>query len=195
MPTTSPKLPPSNQTYHTSLLNPPLAKSLANTLVHDPLVLTLNTEIYMLASEASTLTFSSALQRYIAKLAHCNDIHDIPAYTRACLQILVIYSLKQENYSWFQSCCYEDVRVTSQVFDGRVSSFAEGDLERHRQMLVEGFWALDMEMGLRDVGFVEWDPRVEGAWERKKGVVENLDGQRDGMVGEAVVLVLCPMAL
>ncbi|KAL8771561.1 MAG: hypothetical protein Q9209_003004 [Squamulea sp. 1 TL-2023] len=121
MPTLSLPIPHPGQTFHTSLLAPPLAKNLASTIVREPLVLNLNTEIYMLASEASTLTFSSALRRYITQLVHCNDMHDIHAYIRACLQILVIYSLTQERYSWLQSCHYENIRG----FEARLSALDE----------------------------------------------------------------------
>ncbi|KAI4257436.1 MAG: hypothetical protein L6R42_005665 [Xanthoria sp. 1 TBL-2021] len=87
-PLTAPRNPPS---FHRTLLNPLLAKPLAKSLVKDPLVLQLNIDIYMLAP--SEHTFGSALQLYITKLDKCEDTNDASAYARACLEVLVVYSL------------------------------------------------------------------------------------------------------
>lgn len=154
-------------------------------------------------------TVGSALAHYTTKLTQCEDPTAASAYTRAGLQVLALYSLTRMRYEWLNAW-HGDSGVRNAatgvivVGGSKGSSGSEeetagteikGDGEawkEQRKVLVDFFGRMEGELGLRAVRVKGWYPRAQGAQQLKKVFVDRLDGGRDKVVGEALVLVLCP---
>ncbi|KAL8848150.1 MAG: hypothetical protein Q9221_006795 [Calogaya cf. arnoldii] len=206
--------PTTNPSFQRTILNPLRAKPLAKELIQDPKVMEHNTKIYMLTA---IHTFGSAVQEYITLLSETSDLNEASVYAGACFHILVLYSLMRMRYEWFEAwCSWGHVREAagclvlggSRHHDNNNTTANEhvaarvvgqhkvsGSWQQHRKILVDYFRTTSRELRLDRIRFEGFRPRQlgqSGTREREEGFVNRLDAERDWVLGEACVLVLCP---
>ncbi|KAL8734819.1 MAG: hypothetical protein Q9166_001171 [cf. Caloplaca sp. 2 TL-2023] len=83
--------------------------------------------------------------------------------------------------------------VSARAYAKRVKDM-EGDVEVCCEAVLRSLEGLKNGLERDGVRYQFWEPRKEGAMERKSAFVKRVDGERDWLVGEATALVLWPYA-
>ncbi|KAL8771562.1 MAG: hypothetical protein Q9209_003005 [Squamulea sp. 1 TL-2023] len=213
-------------TFFTAVSNP----DLANEIMTDPVAAHLNLAIHELPSSLLTYikearvsghdhnespSFSLALHTKLAKSILYKRDQDIIAIIRACMQIIVVYSLKHNQYAWIGGEAHSTIEGLSakiglllhfgtDVPASESSEFSmkanyidavmifnnKGMVYKYFSTIIKKFIELDEMLMLRKSIFVMFQPKKPGQQKKMEMLSRLLKKGRDNMAGEACALLV-----
>ncbi|KAL8683692.1 MAG: hypothetical protein Q9186_000326 [Xanthomendoza sp. 1 TL-2023] len=211
----------SNSTFHTIITDP----DLAHRIITNNVAARLNQTIHELPSslrkqckesnEDLQPTFSLALHNIVAATVHYIRDKDIIPIIRACMQIIVIYSLTHDKYEWIGSEAHRAIEdLTAKIgtlllfgTDVPAPGSSEGAMKddsvdavmvfknksmlyAHVSTIVARILELGRSLNLGEKDFVSFRPMGQGQVEKVRVMAKMLEGRKYDVVGEAVALVV-----